>query len=166
MQKITPHLWFATEAEEAARLYVSVFSAAPNAAGVSTLGKTMRYGKEGFEIHKMPEGTVMTIEFTLADQKFIALNGGPIFKFNESVSFLVDCESQEEVDHYWSALSASPENEQCGWLKDKFGLSWQIVPKRLNELMSDPKTSGAVMNAMLQMKKLDIAGLEKAAAQS
>ncbi len=166
MQKITPHFWFDKEAEEAAQLYVSVFSGAPKAEGESSVGKTTRYGKEGFEIHKMPEGTAMTVEFTLADQKFLALNGGPLFKFNESVSFLVDCDTQEEVDYYWEKLSAHPESEQCGWLKDKFGLSWQIVPKQLNELISDPKKGGAVMNAMLKMKKLDIAGLQAAADQA
>jgi predicted 3-demethylubiquinone-9 3-methyltransferase (glyoxalase superfamily) len=158
MQKITPNLWFDNQAEEAANFYASIFKN-------SNVGKVSRYGKEGFEIHKMPEGTAMTVEFQLEGQDFLALNGGPIFKFNEAISFIVDCETQEEVDHYWNNLSAVPESEQCGWLKDKFGLSWQITPRILGELMADPDKAkaGRVMNAMLQMKKLDIAALKKAA---
>ncbi len=158
MQKITPNLWFDNQAEEAANFYVSIFKN-------SKVGKVSRYGKEGFEIHKMPEGSAMTVEFQLEGQNFLGLNGGPIFKFNEAISFIVDCETQEEIDHYWNSLSAVPEAEQCGWLKDKFGLSWQIIPRVLNELMADPDKAkaGRVMNAMLQMKKLDIAALKKAA---
>lgn len=160
MQKITPFFWFDTEAEEAARFYVSIFKN-------SSVGKITHYGKEGYEVHKMPEGTVMTVEFTLEGQPFIALNGGPIFKFNESISFVIDCKSQEEVDHYWNKLTEGGDerSQQCGWLKDKYGLSWQVVPARLNELMSDPDAAkaGRVMNAMLKMKKIDIAELERAA---
>lgn len=160
MQKITPFFWFDTEAEEAARFYVSIFKN-------SSVGKITHYGKEGYEVHKMPEGTVMTVEFTLEGQPFIALNGGPIFKFNESISFVIDCKSQEEVDHYWNKLTEGGDerSQQCGWLKDKYGLSWQVVPARLNELLSDPDAAkaGRVMNAMLKMKKIDIAELERAA---
>lgn len=157
MQKISPFLWFNTQAEEAANLYVSIF---PN----SRIINTSRYGKEGFEVHHMPEGTVMTIEFELDGQKFTAINGGPVFKFNESISFVVSCETQDEVDHYWEKLSAVPQAEQCGWLKDKFGLSWQIIPTALVRLLSDPdkEKAGRVMNAMLKMKKIDINVLENA----
>src|SRR5689334_19200265 len=121
MQKITPNLWFDKEAEEAANFYCSVFKN-------SKIGKISRYGKEGFEVHKMPEGTVLTVAFQLEGQDFLALNAGPVFKFNEAVSFIVDCKDQAEVDYYWEKLSAMPESEQCGWLKDKYGLSWQIIP--------------------------------------
>lgn len=157
MQKISPFLWFDNQAEEAAKYYVSVF---PN----SKIHNTTYYGKEGFEIHHMSEGTAMTVNFELNGLQFTALNGGPLFKFNESISFVVDCETQEEVDHYWKALSSVPESEQCGWCKDTFGLSWQIVPKQLGELLGgdDKDGAGRVMNAMLQMKKLDIAKLQKA----
>ena len=156
-QKITPFLWFDTQAEEAAKFYVSVFKNAK-------MGSVSRYGKEGFEIHHMPEGTTLVAEFEIEGQKFSALNAGPAFKFNEAISFLVNCESQEEVDYYWNKLSAVPASEQCGWLKDKFGLSWQIVPSALDKLFSDPDKAkaGRVMNAMLQMKKLDIAKLQAA----
>ena len=155
--KITPFLWFDKEAEDAVKFYVSVFKN-------GKIGKISRYGKEGYEIHKMSEGTAMVVEFTLEGQQFQALNGGPIFKFNESVSFVVNCENQEEVDYYWKKLSADPKAEQCGWLKDKFGLSWQIVPIQLGEMLSDSdaRKAGRVMNAMLQMKKIDIAKLEEA----
>ncbi|MBK7882897.1 MAG: VOC family protein [Chitinophagaceae bacterium] len=159
MQKITPNLWFDTQAEEAANYYTSIFKN-------SSIGKISYFGKEGYEIHKMPEGTVMVIEFELEGQKFIGLNGGPVFKFNEAVSFIVNCENQEEVDYYWDKLSAGGEKnaQQCGWLKDKFGLSWQIVPTILAELMTnkDKEKSGRVMSAMLQMKKIDIKTLEQA----
>jgi predicted 3-demethylubiquinone-9 3-methyltransferase (glyoxalase superfamily) len=157
MQKITPFLWFDANAEEAVDFYVSIFKDAKR-------GTVTRYGKEGFEVHHMPEGTAMTIAFELAGQQFTALNGGPVFTFTEAISFVVDCENQEEVDHYWSKLSAHPESEQCGWLKDKFGLSWQIVPRALNQLMSDPDPikAGRVMQAMLKMKKIDIAELQVA----
>jgi len=156
MQKITPCLWFDSQAEEAAHFYASVFKN-------GKIGKISRYGKEGFEIHGQKEGTVLTIEFEIEGQKFMALNGGPLFRFNEAVSFVVDCETQEELDDYWEKLSAVPESEQCGWLKDKYGVSWQIVPKILDELISDPDPvkAGRVMKALLQMKKLDIAALKK-----
>ncbi len=158
MNKITPNLWFDTQAEEAAKYYTSVFKN-------SKVGNVSRYGKEGFEVHKMPEGTAMTVEFELDGMPFLALNGGPVFKFNEAVSFIVNCEDQAEVDYYWEKLSSVPESEQCGWCKDQFGLSWQIVPHKLGELMSDPdaKKAGRVMQAMLKMKKIDVAGLEQAA---
>lgn len=156
MQKITPNLWFDKQAEEAVKFYTSVFKN-------SQMGEVSRYGKEGFEIHGMPEGTAMTVTFELEGQEFMALNGGPIFKFSEAISFIVNCETQEEIDYYWEKLSAVPESEQCGWLKDKFGLSWQIVPAVLGELMSkDPKKSEKVMGALLKMKKLDIKTLQRA----
>ena len=159
MQKITPNLWFDQQAEEAANFYVSIFK---NAA----IGRISRYGKEGFEIHKMPEGTVMVIEFELEGQKFTGLNGGPIFKFSEAISFIVNCDNQKELDYYWEKLSAGgdPKSQQCGWLKDQFGLSWQIVPDILPKLLSDPDAAKAqrAMKAMLQMKKIDIKALEEA----
>src|SRR5687767_5911399 len=131
MQKITSNLWFDTQAEEAANHYVSIFKN-------SSIGKTTHFGKEGYEIHKMPEGTVMTVEFTIEGQKFVALNGGPIFKFNEAISFIVNCETQEEIDYYWNKLSEGGDKkaQQCGWLKDKYGLSWQVVPTILDDLIS------------------------------
>ncbi len=159
MQKITPFLWFDSQAEEAAKFYVSIFKN-------SKLGQVSRYGKEGYEIHKQPAGRAMTVQFELDGQAFTALNGGPVFQFNESVSFQVHCETQEEVDHYWNALAAGgdPKAQQCGWLKDKYGLSWQIVPNILGRLLGDKDAakSGRVMQAMLQMKKLDIAALTRA----
>ena len=158
MQKIMPSLWFDKDAEESVNLYAEVFKDVQ-------IGKTTRYGKEGFEVHGMPEGTVMTIEFSLFGHNYLAMNGGPVFKFNESVSFIIDCKDQEEVDYYWDALTANGGTaSQCGWLKDKFGLSWQVTPRQLNELMSDPdpKKAGAVMNAMLKMQKIVIADLQAA----
>ena len=159
IQKITPNLWFDTQAEEAARFYTSVFSN-------SKIGRIARYGKEGHEIHGMPEGTVLTVEFQIEGQQFVALNGGPHFKFNESVSFIVSCETQDEVDYYWDTLREGGDEKAqiCGWLKDRFGLSWQIVPQGLREMLLDEKSekSQRAMKAMLQMKKLDIAGLRKA----
>ena len=157
MQKITTNLWFDKEAEEAAKYYTSIFKD-------SKILKTNHYGKEGYEIHKMPEGTVMTVEFQLEGQKFVALNGGPIFKFNESISFIVKCNNQQEIDYYWEKLSqgGDPKSQQCGWLKDKYGLSWQIVPVQLEKMMEDRKASERVMKAFLQMKKLDIRELEEA----
>jgi predicted 3-demethylubiquinone-9 3-methyltransferase (glyoxalase superfamily) len=159
VQKIAPCLWFDKQAEEAAKFYVSIFRN-------SELGAITRYGKEGFEVHKMPEGTVMTVSFKLEGQEFTALNGGPIFKFTEAISLIVHCESQAEVDYYWSKLTAGgdPKAQQCGWLKDKYGLSWQVVPVALFDMMKDKdaKKSGNVMNAMLQMKKLDLAKLQAA----
>lgn len=159
MQKITPFLWFDSQAEEAAKYYVSIFKN-------SKIGMLSRYGKEGQEIHKQPEGRAMAVDFELDGQLFTALNGGPLFKFNESVSFQVHCETQKEVDYYWEALSAGgdPKAQQCGWLKDKYGLSWQVVPTVLPRMLADKNTekSERVMKAMLQMKKLDIAELMRA----
>jgi predicted 3-demethylubiquinone-9 3-methyltransferase (glyoxalase superfamily) len=155
MHDITPCLWFDTEGEEAAKLYTSVF---PN----SRILDISRYGSAG----PRPEGTVMTVSFELDGQKFLALNGGPQFSFTEAVSFQVSCETQEAVDAFWSALSEGGEEGPCGWLKDRFGLSWQIVPTRLPELLGDPDAGKAqrVMQAMLQMKKIEIDELERAAA--
>ncbi len=157
MQKITPFLWFDNKAEEAAKFYTSIFKN-------SKILNIARYDKASAKASGRPEGSAMTVEFKLNGQKFVALNGGPIFKFSEAISFVVDCETQKEVDNYWKKLSADPKSGQCGWLKDKFGLSWQIVPKQLGEMLSDkdPKKAGAVMQAMLQMKKIDIAKLQKA----
>jgi len=159
VQKITPMFWFDNQAEEAARYYTSIF---PN----SSIGRISRYGKEGFEVHHMPEGTVLTVEFQLEGQTFSALNGGPRFKFNESISFVVNCDDQAELDRYWNALLEGGSAEACGWLKDRYGLSWQIVPKVLFEMMANPDRAKAkrASDAMLKMVKLDIATLEKAAA--
>ena len=153
MQKITPFLWFDHQAEEAARFYVSIF---PN----SKLVKVSRYGDAG----PGPAGSAMTVEFQLEGQSFVALNGGPHFKFTEAISFVVNCQTQDEIDSYWEKLSAGGAPVECGWLKDKFGLSWQIVPTVLPELLSspDPEKSGRVMKAMLAMKKLDIRALKQA----
>ena len=147
MKKITPFLWFDTQAEEAMNYYVSVFKNA------KVLG-----------ISHGPDGKAFTVSFELDGQEFMGLNAGPMFKFNEAVSMYVNCEDQAEVDYFWSKLSAAPESEQCGWCKDKFGLSWQIIPKQLGELLGDPdpEKSGRVMQAMLQMKKIVVADLQKA----
>jgi predicted 3-demethylubiquinone-9 3-methyltransferase (glyoxalase superfamily) len=157
MQGITPCLWFDDDAEEAVKFYTSVFKR-------SKVGKIARYGKAGYEIHGRPEGTVLTIEFELNGQTFTALNGGPIFKFNEAISFQVMCKSQKEVDYYWEKLSKGGEKGQCGWLKDKYGVSWQIVPTVLSKMLKgkDAKFSDRVMKALLQMKKLDIKRLQQA----
>ena len=159
VQKISTNLWFDNQAEEAAKFYTSVFKN-------SEIGKIARYGKEGFEFHQQPEGTVMTIEFELEGQQFIGLNAGPIFKFNESISFVVNCDTQEEIDYYWERLGEGGDGkaQQCGWLKDKYGLSWQIVPVVLQDMFTDAVTekSERVMKALMQMKKLDIAALQKA----
>lgn len=159
MQKITPNLWFDTNAEEAVSFYTSVFRN-------SRTGNISHYGKEGFEVHGMPEGTVLTIEFYLEDQKFVALNGGPHFKFNEAISLMVNCETQEEIDYYWDKLSegGDPKAQQCGWLKDKYGLSWQVVPSRIDELLGrgTNEKSERLMKALLQMKKLDMDELQRA----
>jgi predicted 3-demethylubiquinone-9 3-methyltransferase (glyoxalase superfamily) len=155
MGTITPFLWYDSEAEEAATLYTSLF---PN----SKILAVNRYGAAG----PGPEGSVMTVSFELDGQRFVALNGGPAHTFTEAVSFVVDCTTQEEVDRYWDALTADGGEESvCGWLRDRFGLSWQIVPSRLPELLTDPdrEKSQRAMQAMLQMKKIDIAGLEAAA---
>lgn len=157
--KIQPNLWFNLNAEEAANYYVSIFKN-------SSIGRKSYFTEEGFEIHKQPAGTVMTIEFTLEDLRFVGLNGGPLFKFSEAVSFIVSCKTQDEIDYYWEKLGAGgdPNAQQCGWIKDKFGLSWQIVPEALDEMMLDPDKAKAsrAMAAMLKMKKLNIAELEKA----
>lgn len=159
MQKITPCLWFDDKAEEAANFYVSIFKN-------SKIGDVTYYGKEGYEIHGRKEGSVLTAEFEIEGQKFVALNGGPIFKFNEAISFQVHCETQEEVDYYWEKLSESGDEkaQQCGWLKDKYGLSWQIVPIDLIKMLKDKdkKKSERVMKVMLQMHKLDIDKLKRA----
>ena len=157
MQKITPCLWFDTEGEEAAEFYTSVF---PN----SRIVEVTHYGSAG----PRPEGTVMTVSFELDGQKFTALNGGPDFTFDEAISFQVDCKTQEEVDAFWSKLSDGGEEGPCGWLKDKYGLSWQIIPTALPELLSnpDPEKAQRVMQAMLKMKKIEIEPLERAAAQA
>ncbi len=154
MQKITPCLWFDTEGEDAARFYTSIF---PN----SKITEVARYGSAG----PRPEGTVMTVSFELDGQEFLALNGGPQFTFSEALSFQVFCRTQDEVDAYWSKLSEGGEEGPCGWLKDRFGLSWQIVPTVLPELLADPDAakSQRVMQAMLGMKKIEIEGLEQAA---
>jgi predicted 3-demethylubiquinone-9 3-methyltransferase (glyoxalase superfamily) len=156
MRKITPCLWFDTEGEEAARLYTSLF---PNSRIVSVV----RFGAAG----PRPEGTVMTVSFELDGQQFVALNGGPEFTFSEAISFQVSCETQEEVDAYWDALSAGGEEGQCGWLKDKFGVSWQIVPAVLPELLSgpDPEATERVTLALFGMKKIEIDALERAVLQ-
>jgi len=153
--KITPFLWFDDKAEEAANFYVSLFKN-------SKIDTVSRYGDAG----PGPKGAVMTVAFQLNGQKFTALNGGPLFKFTEAISLFVNCESQQEVDELWEKLSAGGQKSRCGWLKDKYGLSWQIIPSALGKLMSDPdrEKAGRVMKAMLQMDKIDIAALEKAAA--
>ncbi|MGH9512916.1 MAG: VOC family protein [Terriglobales bacterium] len=153
MHKITPFLWFDSQAEEAANFYTSIFKN-------SKVGKISRYGDAG----PGPKGTVMSATFQLEGQDFYALNGGPHFKFTEAISFFVDCKTQEEVDELWEKLSAGGQESQCGWLKDKYGLSWQIIPAVLIEMLrdKDPQKSQRVMKAMLQMKKIDIKKLEDA----
>ena len=159
MQRITPCLWFDDQAEQAAKFYTEVFKN-------SRIKKISRYGKEGYEIHHRPEGSVMTVEFELDGQTFTALNGGPIFKLNEAISLQVDCATQEEVDYYWEKLSEGGDEkaQQCGWLKDKYGLSWQIIPRVLVEMLNDPdaKKSQRVMAALLKMKKIEIETLKRA----
>jgi predicted 3-demethylubiquinone-9 3-methyltransferase (glyoxalase superfamily) len=157
MQKITPFLWFDNKAEEAINFYVSIFKNAK-------VGSITRYGEEGAEVSGRPKGTVMTATFELEGQEFIALNGGPQFKFTEAISFVVNCEGQEEIDKMWEKLSEGGEKGRCGWLKDKYGLSWQIVPPVLGEMLQDKNAekSARVMKAMLQMDKLDIKTLQQA----
>jgi predicted 3-demethylubiquinone-9 3-methyltransferase (glyoxalase superfamily) len=165
MQKIIPSLWFDNNAEEAMNYYVSVFNSSPDSNKNSKILGIQKYPTGMQEEHMQGmEGKVLNGIFELDGQRFFALDGGPIFKFNESVSFYIECGSQEEVDYFWEKLSYVPESEQCGWVKDKFGLSWQIVPKRLGELMSnpDPEKFKKVMSAMLKMKKIVIADLEAA----
>lgn len=156
---IVPCLWFDTQAEEAARFYTGIF---PN----SRINAVTRYGEAGKEVHGKASGSVMTVDFELNGTRFTALNGGPHFKFNEAVSFQILCKSQAEIDRYWELLGAGgdPDAQVCGWLKDKFGLSWQVVPEGMEEMFRDEKTPGAqrAMNAMLGMKKLDIAALREA----
>ena len=159
VQKISPCLWFDDQGEEAARFYTGIF---PN----SKIVNVSRYGEAGREIHGKAPGTVMTVAFVLDGQAFTALNGGPIFKFNEAISLQISCENQTEVDHYWDKLSqgGDPQAQQCGWLKDKYGVSWQVVPRVLPEMLTDPnpEKSQRVMTALLQMKKLDIEKLKRA----
>lgn len=155
-QKMTICLWFDKQAEEAANFYTSIFKN-------SSIGSISRYGKEGFEFHGMPEGTALVVSFKLNDMNFSALNGGPQFKFNESISIVVSCDTQEEIDHYWSSLTADGGQESmCGWLKDKYGVSWQIIPSILGSLMSDPSKASRVTMSFMQMKKMDIATLVNA----
>jgi predicted 3-demethylubiquinone-9 3-methyltransferase (glyoxalase superfamily) len=154
MQRIVPFLWFDLNAEEAANFYVSIFKN-------SKVGHISRYGEAG----PGPKGSVMVVTFELDGQELMALNGGPQFKFSEAISLVVNCKNQEEVDYYWERLSAGGQKVECGWLKDKFGLSWQVVPTILGELLADkdPQKLERVMKAMLQMKKIDVAGLKRAA---
>jgi predicted 3-demethylubiquinone-9 3-methyltransferase (glyoxalase superfamily) len=158
MQKITPCLWFDDQAEEAVKFYTSVFKN-------SKIGRTFRYDEHAADAAGRPSGSVLTIEFEIAGQKFLALNGGPQFKFNESISFVVNCATQEEVDFYWKKLTADGgEESQCGWLRDKFGVSWQVTPTALIDMLHDQdlKKSGRVMQAMLQMQKINIEKLKNA----
>lgn len=159
VQKITTNLWFDRNAEEAVKFYTSIFKN-------SSINVVTHYTKEGHEIHGMPEGLVMNIAFTLNDQEFLALNGGPIFKFNEAISLMVNCADQAEIDYFWEKLGegGDPKAQVCGWLKDKFGLSWQIVPDSMGEMMknADTPTSSRIMAAMMKMKKIDLAELQRA----
>jgi len=156
MQKVSPFLWFNDNAEEAANFYVSIFRN-------SKIGNISRYGDAG----PGPKGTAMSVTFELEGQTFMALNGGPLFTFSEAISFFVNCETQQEVDYFWEKLTQGGRPSRCGWLKDKFGLSWQIIPTILGKLLADPdpEKSKRVMQAMLQMSKLDIEGLQRAAGE-
>jgi predicted 3-demethylubiquinone-9 3-methyltransferase (glyoxalase superfamily) len=156
-RRITPFLWFDTQAEEAARFYTTIFENA-------RIKEITRYGAAGRDTHGMTAGSVMTVAFELEGQGFVALNGGPYFKFNEAVSFQIACETQDEIDYFWRALSDGGEESRCGWLKDKFGLSWQVVPAILPHLLmgEDRAKCERVMGALMQMKKLDIAALQRA----
>ncbi len=160
MKRITPCLWFDTQAEEAASFYTSIFKD-------SKIKHIARYGDSAANDSGRPKGSVMTVLFELAGQEFMALNGGPMFKFTEAVSFMVMCENQDEVDRYWQALLQGGEESQCGWLKDKFGLSWQVVPTAVNDMMrdKDPVRAERVMKAILGMRKIDLAELEAAYAE-
>ncbi len=157
MQKIIPFLWFDNQAEEAMNFYTSIF---PN----SKVLTVSRYGKEGAEVSGQAEGSVMVASIELNGQRFDLINGGPIYKFSEAISFVINCDDQAEVDHFWDSLTAGGQEIQCGWLKDKFGVCWQVTPTIMGKLMSDPDKakSGRVMAAMLKMKKLDIAKLQEA----
>lgn len=152
---ITPCLWFTSQAEEAANFYVSVFRN-------SKIESISRYTKEGKEIHGQEPGSVLTVDFKLEGQQFTALNGGPLFNFTEAISFQVFCDTQDEIDYYWSKLTEGGEESMCGWLKDKYGVSWQVVPSILPTLMLDPQRSERVTKAFLQMKKFDIKKLQEA----
>ena len=167
MQGVTPCLWFDSNAEEAANFYVSIFSSAARPASGRRNSKVVsitRYGEAGAEVSGRAKGTVMTVAFQLDGQEYLALNGGPLFTFSPAISFIVNCETQEEIDTFWEKLSEGGAVEQCGWLKDKYGVSWQIVPTILGEMVNDPdpEKSQGVMRAMLQMKKIDIEGLKRA----
>ncbi len=157
--RISPCLWFADQAEQAANFYTSIFKD-------SKIVSITRYGTAGFEVHHRPAGSVMTVDFDLNGVRFTALNGGPVFTFNEAVSFQIICETQDEVDYYWQKLTAGgdPKAQQCGWLKDKFGLSWQVVPDGMQDMLKDPESEAAsrAMSAMMQMKKLDLNELKRA----
>jgi predicted 3-demethylubiquinone-9 3-methyltransferase (glyoxalase superfamily) len=157
MQQLTPNLWFDNEAEEAANFYTSVFKD-------GRIISTVRYPKSAEEVSGKKAGSVMTVDFEIMGQRFVALNGGPEFKFNESVSFMIPCRDQKEVDYFWERLTDGGEESACGWLKDRFGLSWQVVPERLNEMLEDKDQNKveAVTAAFLQMRKLDLPTLEKA----
>jgi predicted 3-demethylubiquinone-9 3-methyltransferase (glyoxalase superfamily) len=158
IHRIAPCLWFDHQAEEAARFYTGVFKN-------SRIVAISKYGEAGFEIHRRPAGSVMTVAFELEGQPFTALNGGPLFKFNEAISLQIYCDSQEEIDCYWSHLTAGgdPAAQQCGWLKDRYGVSWQVVPLAMLEMMKQPgERADRVMTALLQMKKLDIGALKRA----
>ena len=157
--RIVPCLWFDSEAEEAASFYIDIF---PN----SRITAITHYGSAGFEIHRRPAGSVMTVAFELDGQPYTGMNGGPLFRFNEAISLQVMCATQDEVDYYWDKLTADgdPNAQQCGWLKDRYGLSWQVVPEGMEEMLADPDSAGAqrAMNALLGMKKLDAAALQRA----
>ena len=158
LQKISPHLWFDTQAEDAVKFYVSIFKE-------SKIGRVNRYGEAGRDVHRMQPGMVMSAQFWLEGQEFLALNGGPLFKFNESISFVINCDDQEEIDYYWEKLTegGDPKAQRCGWLKDKFGLSWQVVPKELFKIFgTDGTKSQKVMPVFMQMNKIDIARLQEA----
>ena len=154
-QKMTICLWFDKQGEEAANFYTSIFKN-------SSIGSISRYGKQGFEFHGMPEGTALVVSFKLNDMNFSALNGGPRYKFNESMSIVVSCDTQEEIDHYWNELTREGKESMCGWLKDKYGVSWQIVPTILPALMSDASRRDRVVNAFMKMRKFDIEALKNA----
>ncbi|MGK7379289.1 VOC family protein [Planococcus sp. 1R117A] len=158
IQKITANFWFDTQAEEAANFYVSIFKN-------SSIGRITHYVKEGQEIHGKPVGSVMTVEFQIEGQEFLALNGGPEFKFSEAISFIINCESQDEIDYYWDKLTEGGDEKAqiCGWLKDKFGVSWQVTPIALNEMLMDSDTEKVerVMKSFMQMKKIDLTELQK-----
>jgi predicted 3-demethylubiquinone-9 3-methyltransferase (glyoxalase superfamily) len=157
--KITPNLWFDTQAEEAANYYVSIFKN-------SKINNITRYTEVVSEVAQMPVGTVLTVSFTLDGNDFVALNGGPVFHFTEAISFIIECKDQAEIDHFWSKLSAGGEEQPCGWLKDKFGVSWQVVPEGVEEMLNDPDPARLerVTKAFFQMKKIDLAALEAARA--